>query len=137
MDQAGLLPALLHNGAEAVFLAEGVHRADELNRHPVLGGPALGVLPDLLAPRFGDARVVEQAQAVAAQPGGHARGVADPRHCAHDHDPIVAGHHARDLLGVARGQQRHGRTLLPAPHTLRRLSTMSQHTPVLVSALPS
>jgi len=136
VDQTGVVAPRVQDRADAVFLAEGVGRADKLDLQPVLPRQPLGVLPDLLPQGFNEARIVEQADAVAAQVGCHALGIADTGQRARDDNAVIAGHHARDLRGVAVGQQRHGGTLLSARDNRRR-SAMPQDTPFLVSALPS
>jgi len=89
----------------------------------------LGVVSDLLPQGLGKARIVEQADAVTAQVGRHARGIADTGQRARDDEAVIARDHARDLRGVAVGQQGHGSTLLSACDDSRRRSAMSQHTP--------
>jgi len=137
VDQPRLVAACVQERTDAVFLAEGVGRANELNLQAVFAGKSLGVVPDLLAQGLGEARIVEQADAVAAQIGRHPLGVANTRQRAHDDNAVVARHDARDLRGVAVSQQGHGGTLLSAPDEVRTRSAMPQDTPFLVSALPS
>jgi hypothetical protein len=114
-----------------------MRRADELNLQAMVPRQSLGILPDFLAQRLDEACIVEQADAVATQIAGHALGVAHPGQRAHDDEAVVAREHARDLRGVAVGQQGHGSTLLSARDGLSKRSAMLKHTPVSVSALPS
>ena len=112
-------------------------RADELNLQVVFPCQPLGVLPDLLAQRLHETGIVEQADAVRAQIGGHARGIADTGQCAHDDDAVVARDDGHDLRGVAVGQQGRGGTPPSASPGVRRRSAMPQDTSFLVSASPS
>jgi len=137
VDQTGVVAPRVQDRADAVFLAEGVGRADKLDLQPVLPRQPLGVLPDLLPQGFNEARIVEQADVVAAQVGRHALGIADTGQRARDDEAVIARDHARDLCGVAVGQQSHGSTLLSARDDSRRRSAMPQDTSFLVSALPS
>jgi len=72
VDQVWLLTPLVEDSANAVFLAERMYRADELDRQPVLPRQPLRVLPDLLAQRLGEARMVKQPDVVCPQIGGFA-----------------------------------------------------------------
>jgi len=137
VDQAGMVPTLVKNGADALVLAEGARRADELDHQPLLPRQPLRILPDLLAQRLSEARLVEQPDVVCPQVGGHALRIADAGQRARDDDAIIAGHHARDLRSVAIGQQGHGGTLLSTGDNRRRQSAMLKDTPFLVSAVPS
>jgi len=67
VDQAGLIAPLLEDHANAVFLAEGVDRGDELDLQPILLRDPFGVLADLLAQGFGEAGIVEETNPVELQ----------------------------------------------------------------------
>jgi len=137
VDQTGVVAPRVQDRADAVFLAEGVGRADKLNLQPLFSRQPLGVVSDLLPQGFGEARIIKQTDAVAAQVGRHAFGIAGTGQRPCDDDAVVARDHARDLRGVAVGQQGHGSTLLSVCDDSRRRSAMPQDTPFLVSASPS
>jgi hypothetical protein len=101
--QSGVFPAFFQNLLDPFFLAE-VALADELDLQPVVLRQALGVLAELLAEGFGEARIVEDADSLLVQVGGHAGGVTNLGKCAEQNDPVVAGKHAGDLSGVPLGQ---------------------------------
>src|SRR6266498_2688212 len=64
MDQTGRVAPLPEDLPEAVVLAEGLRRADELDLQPRFLGEALGILPDLVPERLGKARQVKQLDVV-------------------------------------------------------------------------
>ncbi|TAK29799.1 MAG: hypothetical protein EPO21_20690 [Chloroflexota bacterium] len=106
MDQTRLLPVRGQDGADAVLLAKGVCGADKLDlQAAVLGEPFSPSVegPDLVAERFGEAGIVEQADILGAQVGGHPIGIASTGQRAHDDDAVVAGEHPTGLLGIALG----------------------------------
>ncbi|MDQ2830025.1 MAG: hypothetical protein M3Y74_13375 [Chloroflexota bacterium] len=61
VGQTGLVAPRVQDRADAVFLAEGVGRADKRALQPVLPRQPRGVLPDLLPQGFNEARIGEQA----------------------------------------------------------------------------
>src|SRR5262249_28161791 len=79
----------------------------------------LGILPQPVAERLGEPRVVENADVALVQVRGHAFGKADPRQRAEQQDPIPAGKRPRDLGCVAVRQQRQAHSgLIPWSNTL-------------------
>ena len=136
VDQARLITPLLEDGANAVFLAEGPDRANELDLQAVLPGDPFRVLSDLLSQRLGKAGVVEETDSVPTQVVGHALRKADAHERARDDDATKAGEDTGDPAGVAFSQQRHvGAPLSTRWHPCK--SSVSKHTSSLVSAMPS
>ena len=137
VDEAGLITSLLEDSPNAIFLAEGMDRPDELDLQAVLPGDPFSVLSDLVTQGLGEARIVEETNPVQPQVGRHALGEANPGESARDDDPIKAREDTSDLGSVAFCQQRHASTLLSRPSGICRGLSVSKHTSFLVSALPS
>ena len=135
VHQARLQPSHRQHGFDPVFLAKRAHRANELDRDALLTRKLLGVGPDLLPQRLGKAWVVEQPHVMYPQIGRHPFRITDPRQCAGNDQPVIAGQDAGNLAGIAFRQQRHASA--PFLSTRRSTPSICQHTHVLVSALPS
>ena len=80
-DQAGVSATFPQPGSHPVFFAE-VGLADVLDAQAVLGGQAFGVFPQLIPQRFGEARIIENADAVSEQIPGHPLGITKSGQCA-------------------------------------------------------
>ena len=95
-----MIAALGENVLDPIFLAK-VAFAQELDVDPVFRCQPLGILPQPVAERLGEPRVVENADLPRVQIRGHALGKADPRQRAEQQDPIPARKRPRDLRCVA------------------------------------
>src|SRR5215469_448306 len=100
-----MVAALSENFLDPIFLAK-VAFAHKLDVAAVFRRQPLGILPQPVAERLGEPRVVENADVALVQVRGHALGKADPRQRAEQQDPIPAGKRPRDLRCVAFRQQR-------------------------------
>src|SRR5215471_9050784 len=100
-----MVAALSENFLDPIFLAK-VAFAHKLDVAAVFRRQPLGILPQPVAERLGEPRVVENADVALVQVRGHALGKADPRQRAEQQDPIPAGKRPRDLGCVAFRQQR-------------------------------
>src|SRR5215471_5413674 len=100
-----MVAALSENFLDPIFLAK-VAFAHKLDVAAVFRRQPLGILPQPVAERLGEPRVVENADVALVQVRGHALGKADPRQRAEQQDPIPAEKRPRDLGCVAFRQQR-------------------------------
>src|SRR5215468_4009085 len=100
-----MVAALSENFLDPIFLAK-VAFAHKLDVAAVFRRQPLGILPQPVAERLGEPRVVENADVALVQVRGHALGKADPRQRAEQQDPIPAGKRPRDLGCVTFRQQR-------------------------------
>ena len=131
MHQAGALSALGEDLLDPRLLAEIAMAADKLDLQAGLGGQPLGGRSQLLAQRLGPARVVEQADALGAEPLRHGPSVSDVGQRAGDDDAVEARRHPGDVLLVTFDKRVHrgASAVLDLPITIDRR-------PFLVPAAP-
>jgi hypothetical protein len=110
VDQAGVIPPLLEDLLDTVFFAERAGGTDILDLQAVLLRALFGVLTQLVPKGLGKLLLIEDADALGVEERLHAPGVANAREAAGNDDPVKASPRARELVGVAFGEQGHGRT---------------------------
>ena len=108
VDQSGMSSPPVQDLLDAVLLAD-VMVAEELDGQPVLRGECLGVAADLIAERFGEPGVVEDADLVLEEVARGGLSMADVRERPRDDDPIEARQDPGNLLGMSFDEVHHGR----------------------------
>ena len=120
MHKPGVFTALGEDRFDALLLAKGVMAADELDLQLGLGRDLLGVGAQLMAKRFGPARIVEQANMALRQIASQGLAVTDLGQRSRDNDAVEAGENAGDFVLVSLNKGVHGRLrggwALPLPY---------------------
>jgi hypothetical protein len=111
-----MISALGEDLLDAIFLAEGLHLSDVLDRDSLFGCDLLCVSADGIPERLHELRVVEEANASAVEHRGHRLRVADARDRSLDDNAVEAREHASDVVPMAFDQVRHRPTIRPSRH---------------------
>jgi len=100
--QSRVLSAFLQQFLHPVLFTE-VPLADEFDFDTRPGCHLPGVLPDPVAERLGELRIVEDPDFSFKQKRRHPSGETDSRQCAENQHPVKAAQHSRYLCGVSLG----------------------------------
>jgi hypothetical protein len=90
VHQTGMVSPFGEDFLDAVFLAEGLQLANELDFHPGFACNPFGVLANVILERFGEVEVIEDANLACAEKLCHAARVARCWQRPLNHDPIQA-----------------------------------------------
>jgi hypothetical protein len=98
MDKTDLVSPLFQDLPYALLLPELFDLTDELYLQAALPGNALGVLPYLFPKSAGKARVVEYANALCREKGGHSLVERPAGKCALDDNAVITRKNARNFI---------------------------------------